>query len=440
MKKRLILLAFLIFIMCSLFLSFLYYKYFLKPINVVDYNLDVDGSNIYVTLNFKKSMPSLVCAYDGLEVLVQNNACKFSIPNEETIIEIKNKYNKINYSVNPDINKVVDFSLNKTDFYLAVGGKENVLLSVLKLGNIEEAITLTSENESIVKTSQNTIIGESPGTTRVYVSLGEVTKNINVTVTDLITTPKVINRKSKITCNRYSKEESNLLDKILLDRINTAGYATRAGVVAALRFLTLELPYKIPYFFENGRLNNNTGGDYVDGEGRFYHKGLYLNRDKFSELKKTRFGPSIWGCPLTNWQDEAGFKPGVKYPNGLDCSGFVTWAMYNGGFDVSDTGAGMNSFTGDDLSDLGMHIPITRSLLESGSIKAGDLIGCDGHIALVGAIKDGIIYVAESTTYYDGVVMHPYTINELLNEPFLNYVINMYNYYGSPGNYTSYFE
>lgn len=440
MKKRLILLAFLIFIMCSLFLSFLYYKYFLKPINVVDYNLDVDGSNIYVTLNFKKSMSGLVCAYDGLEVLVQNNACKFSIPNEETIIEIKNKYNKINYSVNPDINKVVDFSLNKTDFYLAVGGKENVLLSVLKLGNIEEAITLTSENESIVKTSQNTIIGESPGTTRVYVSLGEVTKNINVTVTDLITTPKVINRKSKITCNRYSKEQSNLLDKILLDRINTAGYATRAGVVAALRFLTLELPYKIPYFFENGRLNNNTGGDYVDGEGRFYHKGLYLNRDKFSELKKTRFGPSIWGCPLTNWQDEAGFKPGVKYPNGLDCSGFVTWAMYNGGFDVSDTGAGMNSFTGDDLSDLGVHIPITRSLLESGSIKAGDLIGCDGHIALVGAIKDGIIYVAESTTYYDGVVMHPYTINELLNEPFLNYVINMDNYYGSPGNYTSYFE
>ena len=256
----------------------------------------------------------------------------------------------------------------------------------------------------------------------------------------MITTPKVINRKSKITCNRYSKEESNLLDKILLDRINTAGYATRAGVVAALRFLTLELPYKIPYFFENGRLNNNTGGDYVDGEGRFYHKGLYLNRDKFSELKKTRFGPSIWGCPLTNWQDEAGFKPGVKYPNGLDCSGFVTWAMYNGGFDVSDTGAGMNSFTGDDLSDLGMHIPITRSLLESGSIKAGDLIGCDGHIALVGAIKDGIIYVAESTTYYDGLVMHPYTINELLNEPFLNYVINMDNYYGYQGNYTSYFE
>ena len=180
--------------------------------------------------------------------------------------------------------------------------------------------------------------------------------------------------------------------------------------------------------------------DYVDGEGRFYHKGLYLSSDKFSELNNIRFGPSIWGCPLTNWQDEAGFKPGVKYPNGLDCSGFVTWAMYNGGFDVSDTGAGMNSFTDDDLSDLGVHIPITRSLLTSGSIKAGDLIGCDGHIALVGAIKDGIIYVAESTTYYDGVVMHPYTINELLNEPFLDYVINMDSYYGSQGNYTDYFE
>ena len=283
-------------------------------------------------------------------------------------------------------------------------------------------------------------MGVNPGTANVSVTLGDVTKSINVTVTDLITTPKVINRKPKMTCNRYSKEESSLLDKILLDRINTAGYATRAGVVASLRFITLELPYKIPYFFENGRLNNNTGGDYVDGEGRFYHKGLYLSSDKFSELKKTWFGPSIWGCPLTNWQDEVGFKPGVKYPNGLDCSGFVTWAMYNGGFDVSDTGAGMNSFTDDDLSDLGVHIPITRSLLTSGSIKAGDLIGCDGHIALVGAIKNDIIYVAESTTYYDGVVMHPYTINELLNEPFLDYVINMDSYYGSQGNYTDYFE
>ena len=440
MKKKLILLTFLIFVFCSLFISFLYYKYFLKPINVVDYNLEVNKSDIYVTLNLKKSVSKLVCAYDGLEVLVQNNTCKFKIQNEETIIEIKNKYNKINYSVNPNINKVVDFALNKTDYYLSIGGKDSVLLSALKLGNVEEAISLTSENESIAKTSQNTIIGVNPGTTNVSVSLGDVTKSIKVTVTDLITTPKVINRKPKITCNRYSKEESSLLDKILLDRINTAGYKTRAGVVAALRFITLELPYKIPYFFENGRLNNNTGGDYVDGEGRFYHKGLYLSSDKFSELKKTWFGPSIWGCPLTNWQDEAGFKPGVKYPNGLDCSGFVTWAMYNGGFDVSDTGAGMNSFTDDDLSDLGVHIPITRSLLTSGSIKAGDLIGCDGHIALVGAIKDGIIYVAESTTYYDGVVMHPYTINELLNEPFLDYVINMDSYYGSEGNYTDYFE
>ncbi len=440
MKKKLILLTFLIFVFCSLFISFLYYKYFLKPINVVDYNLEVNKSDIYVTLNLKKNMSKLVCAYDGLEVLVQNNTCKFKIQNEETTIEIKNNYNKINYSVNPNINKVVDFTLNKTDYYLSIGGKDSVLLSALKLGNVEEAISLTSENESVAKTSQNTIIGVNPGTTNVSVSLGDVTKSIKVTVTDLITTPKVINRKPKITCNRYSKEESSLLDKILLDRINTAGYKTRAGVVAALRFITLELPYKIPYFFENGRLNNNTGGDYVDGEGRFYHKGLYLSSDKFSELKKTWFGPSIWGCPLTNWQDEAGFKPGVKYPNGLDCSGFVTWAMYNGGFDVSDIGAGMNSFTDDDLSDLGVHIPITRSLLTSGSIKAGDLIGCDGHIALVGAIKDNIIYVAESTTYYDGVVMHPYTINELLNEPFLDYVINMDSYYGSEGNYTDYFE
>ena len=29
-------------------------------------------------------------------------------------------------------------------------------------------------------------------------------------------------------------------------------------------------------------------------------------------------------------------------PNGLDCSGFVTWSLYNSGLDVGDIGAGIN--------------------------------------------------------------------------------------------------
>ena len=41
------------------------------------------------------------------------------------------------------------------------------------------------------------------------------------------------NSKSYLPCGRYTKEENDLLDEILKDRINDAGYKTRAGVVAA---------------------------------------------------------------------------------------------------------------------------------------------------------------------------------------------------------------
>ena len=71
-----------------------------------------------------------------------------------------------------------------------------------------------------------------------------------------------------------------------------------AAVVAA-RFLTLELPYRIPYFYENGRVSD-TGVHFVDGEGRYYKKGLYLAESKKKDIIASWTGPAIWGCPLKN--------------------------------------------------------------------------------------------------------------------------------------------
>ena len=92
-------------------------------------------------------------------------------------------------------------------------------------------------------------------------------------------------------------------------------------MVEAARFLTLHFPYKIEYFYENGRLGTNG----IDGEGRYYHKGLYLNSSKYSTISKSKNGPKVWGCSL--------YSTPVKRNdnNGLDCSGFVSWALLNGG-------------------------------------------------------------------------------------------------------------
>ncbi len=436
MKKK-----FFWFFLSSTFLliigfSIFFWCYF--PIRIV--NVSYEVLNEMIITHIKTSNKSGSCSYQNVEYPIINQECSVPVLNREDEIMVQTKWNSYKFSINPNINEILDFSMSEDFLYLVIGEKRQIDLSLEKLGNPNLESHFFSENENIVRVSDNILEGVSSGNTQVLVTVGSVTKSIKVVVTDLIHLPKVTNKKDFLKCGMYSEEDNKFLDELLSYRISKAGYQTRAGVVAALRFLTLEFPYKISYFFENGRLHNNTGGNYVDGEGRFYHKGLYLHPYKYKELVKTRYGPATWGCPLTNWQDEAGFIPGVRYPNGLDCSGFITWAMFNGGYDPKDTGAGDNLWTDDDLSDLGRHEPITMEMLTSGKLKAGDIIATDGHIAMVGGIHDGIVYVAESTTYWDGVVMHPYSYQELVRSNKLTYVIFMDEYYLQEGNYTSYWE
>lgn len=98
--------------------------------------------------------------------------------------------------------------------------------------------------------------GLKKGTTKVTAFLKDGnSKTYNVMVTDLIVSPTMA-KKTRLTCNRYTLEESILLDKILASRVEEAGVGTRAGVASAARFLSLEFPYAIRYFYENGRLEN----------------------------------------------------------------------------------------------------------------------------------------------------------------------------------------
>ena len=412
-----------------------------KEINITNISDEIKDKKIYANIEIHEKEDT-ICIYNKEVIRVENNICQVEIPNEVTTITVKTNKAAKPVELNPNQNQVLDFELSKDELYIIKGETKTIEAKKEVVGNPKETLTLEAK-DNIVSIDNNSITGIENGETIIYASIGNVKKEIKVYVTDLITMPTLNNNKKYLPCGIYSKEDNDLIDNYLLSDIEDAGgKGTRGAVVAAARFLTLKFPYKIKYFYENGRLNNNTGGAYVDGEGRYYHDGLYLNSSRYSTLVKSWFGPSTWGCPLYNWEDAPyqGFVRGTKVPNGLDCSGLVTWVLKNGGYDPKDTGAGDNSFTDDDLGDLGTHIPLTMERLQSGEIKAGDIIATDGHTALVGGIHDGHIYVVESTTYYYGVVMHDYTFKEVLDCPYLTYYINMDEYYQNEGVYSNYWN
>ena len=223
----------------------------------------------------------------------------------------------------------------------------------------------------------------------------ETDEKMEVSVSDLYSKAHIDNYKDNIFEHAYTPEEAAYLDKALEARINEAGYKTRAAVAEAARFLSMNFNYKIPYFCENGRM---TGGIYCDGEGRFYHKGLYLSEDKYSLIdpKGIIEGPGMWGSMMH-------MSCGVNlHPNGLDCSGFVTWCLVQAGFDPGDYGAGNNAegdaFCVPDLSagDAGA---IWLDEIDPDKIQAGDLIAWDGTTAVVIGIDEENVYIAHQ--YWD---------------------------------------
>lgn len=418
-----------------------YFFFVLRPIRVKDVSYVLENESIVATISFDSHIKG-TCSTDAYTALIRDGKCSLTVLNEATPVIVATNFNQIEYVLTPNMNEVLSFTLDQDFGYLVIGEKYTLEYDTEVLGSPEVTPVVTSSNPEVARVNGLEIEGVSDGEAKITVQIDHLTQEFSVVVTSLIHKPILEENKSYVPCGAYTQEQNELLDKLLQYRIEQAGYHTRAGVVAAARFLTLEFPYKLPYFFENGRLNNNTGGRFVDGEGRYYHKGLYLNAYKFSELdpNSNGWGPAIWGCPLMNWQNEAGFVPGVKFPNGMDCSGSVSWAMYNAGYDPKDTGAGTNVVYHDDLGDIGSHIPITMELLNSHTLKAGDYLGSNGHAALIGGITDEHIYVFESTTYWHGLVMHEYTYQELVDTPYLTYAIRMDDYYGSDGNYTAYWE
>ncbi|MBQ6335565.1 MAG: hypothetical protein IJI46_10900 [Erysipelotrichaceae bacterium] len=276
-----------------------------------------------------------------------------------------------------------------------------------------------SDDTNIATVSTNRVTGQSVGKT----VLRKDCNTYEVEVTDLIVAPNVDNTKPFLSCGRYSEEENDYLDEILATKIAERGYQTRAAVVQAARFLTLQFPYRMNYFNENGRL------PYCDGEGRYYHTGLYLNASRYDEVGKTVRGKATWGCPIYS------VSVNVTLNNAFDCSGFVSWCLLNGGYDPGDLGAGPKPDVFD-LADLGPRVRINEESLQN--IKNGDLMSANGHIGILIGIKDDRYYIAE-TNYGINLRVIDYSPQELMKTSFTHYVA-MDEYYGEDGKLNRFWE
>lgn len=407
----------------------------LSKVEVVKYDKDNGLIELVITPDSEQKTCALGDNKNDLNyVELVNNQCHIETTIDKHIVYFKNNSNLTSEAL--EVNDyVVDYGINDLN-YLAVGSSLDVTSKMIVVG--EPKVELKT-NEEILDIDNNYVKGVKDGETKLqYLIDGQVMKEFTFDVTNLIVSmPKEFNsKKPYLSCNYYSKEQADTLDKILESRIAEAGYGTRAGAVAAARFLTLEFPYRISYFWENGRLSG-TGTHIVDGEGRYYHKGLYLHESKIDDLKEGAYlkGPAIWGCGIVNLEPAPpNYIRGRKYPNGLDCSGFVSWALLNGGFDVGDIGAGDLPSDGQ-LTDVGEFTPLSKELIASNKIKVGDLFNIFGHISILVGIDDDNFYIAESLDTYKGLVLKKYAKTKVNN--YFTHVVLMDELYKEDGNLTN---
>lgn len=403
----------------------------IKLVNVISYDLLENTAVVYI----QPDSEQVECTYvnEGKEIKgeIKDNKCFISVELGEGKVSFVNKRN-----IESDPVVVDDYVLDlkvQDKYYLPLNYEMVLADNKLVIGEPEITWISLSENVQIV---DGKLKAKRIGNAIIRGLLNDnVIKEIEIIVTDtIVAMPETFDdKKDYLPCNEYTLEESQLLDEILEYRISEAGYQTRAGAVSAARFLTLEFPYRIAYYWETGRLNN-TGKKYVDGEGRYYHKGLYLHESKKQSIVASALGPQIWGCNMKCYEDDPPyFYPGKKYPNGLDCSGFVSWVLYNAGFDVGDRGAG-ESPTPYQLTDVGDFRTLTYSLIKSGKIKPGDLFNYWGHISILVGEDENNYYIAESLNTLGGVVIKTYSKKKVMNT--FKYVVLMDELYKEDGNLT----
>ena len=427
MNKILKILGSLVLIVTLLLLNF---KIVIKKVTYQSNGAYQDNIKVSLKNLFFDLKEELWCVVDEQNsIKVENGTCTLSITPGDHILTVKSVREKKWFSKKLNIKDLEEFEIKKDKVYLVTG-------SSTTLDYQSDSTDIVWEyDQNIISFENRKITGLSDGkTTLIGKNSDGVSDSVEITVTSLVQNKTTFDyNKDYIACKQYTSEEAKILDEFLEYEVNEAGYQTRAGVVAAARFLTLAFEYRLPYFFENGRLNG-TGVHVIDGEGRYYHKGLYLSTDKYADIGPKKDGPAMWGCNLKNRDDSYGWKLFAPYPNGLDCSGFVAWTLLNGGFDLGDFGSHDKPIYDNDKIYGDEFLPVNMTTINSGKVKPGDIIAIPGHLAIIIGIDEEHFYVAESNVGFKGLVMNTYKKEELSKE--FTYIHLMDNIYKEDGNLT----
>ena len=166
------------------------------------------------------------------------------------------------------------------------------------------------------------------------------------------------NSNKEITPGYDAEYYQKILDSLLN---NTKG--TRAKSTAAAIFLATSFPH-LPYFWGGG------------------HESISIGVDPSWGIEKT---VTAGGHETT----------GTKQPNSLDCSGYVSWALKNGGYDID------SPMVTTELEKLGTTKPLKGANPET--IKNGDFGYMDGHIGMVVNVEDNKVTIAHCSGSGNGM-------------------------------------
>ena len=435
----------LLFLIAICFGIFVYFRFCLLPkqVEIKSIESTYQDNKLQIVINTNKVMNigHVYCAiseektkeYDFKKA--KNNKCKYTLDLKDYYIYIGNDNGNVNeYKLSDFINKLIDLKSSVSNLYLAEGESYKIGFDAITLDDEEIDLNYSVKDESVASISNDGVIkANKDGNTLIKISSSDVSLEIPIYVSNLISTPHIDNTRPFLSCKKFTNEEAKELDEFLIGKVTSKGYGTRAGVVEAARFLSLEFPYRISYFLENGRTTESSMPAKADGEGRYYKQGLYLSEDKYDNLSYIRTGPMMWGCPLYNLNFD-------QYrSNGLDCSGFVSWAILNGGVDIGDYAApGAYDDGTPDLTNVGGDMQfITKDLLTSGKVKAGDLATVAGHAAIIIGIDDNHVYIAEELYYSKGLQVLTFTYDELVATNDFTHVVLMDNLYNGDGVYSA---
>ena len=408
---------------------------------VVDLSKIGDTKKVVVNIannNFFKTE----CSIDEVNwVKAEFGKCTFELPAGDYTVYMRNLRNEDKREFTVSINEIRNFDINITKWYLAPDETVKIISKMDYVGLPDLSVRYHSDDESIATVDENGVIkGVGNGTTKIHVTPSVFDeKVVEITTTDIIRAPELDDTKPVVKCGQYTEEEANLLDEILKTRVEQRGVGTRAALLEVTRFMTLSLRVKIPYFYEHGRMKPYwKNANKVDGEGRWYHKGLYLSTKKYDEIlpENVREKKAMWGCPLTNWDNSDGWAVGIKKPNGLDCSGFVSFSLYNSGQDPGDIGAGMDPEL-TSMDDFGIKHNLTYEFANSDNYKVGDMIGRNGHVALISGKDDEYLYISESLL--KGVRTVKYSYKSRSSKLYVNYsyIGDLSERYVADGDYTN---